>query len=44
MPKEKKEMLARLKSSSSSIPQELIQYIWRGIISFSLFSEKDFKN
>ncbi|MBL6785670.1 MAG: chorismate mutase [Rickettsiales bacterium] len=43
MPKREKEMLARLKSSSSSIPQELIQYIWRGIISFSLFSEKDFK-
>lgn len=43
MPKREKEMLKKLEQKSQNIAPELIQHIWRGIISYSLYSEKPFK-
>jgi chorismate mutase len=43
MPRREKDMIKSLQHKYPHIRPELIQYLWRGIISHSLYSEKPFK-
>ncbi|MBT4989900.1 MAG: chorismate mutase [Rickettsiales bacterium] len=43
MPQREKSMIQLLQKQNPNIDPHLIQYLWRGIISYSLYSEKPFK-